>query len=65
LEYFLSSETDFPTKVEEYLAMRRLEPPLPPHGRILKGRRENIHDFDDLGKASNISLKTIFWELIP
>jgi len=59
LEFRQSAGADLPTEVVEHLEKTRPTPTPPAHRRILKGRRDNIHDVIDFGRAYEISQETI------
>jgi len=64
LEFLQRAGADLPTEIVEHLEKTRPAPTPPAHCRILKGRRDNIHDVVDFGRACDISPETICWELI-
>jgi len=64
LESLQRAGADLPTEVVEHLEKTRQAPTPPAHWRILMGRRDNIHDFLDFGRACDISPETICPELI-
>ena len=53
-----------PTEVVEYLEKPSSAPTPPAHRRILKGRRDNVYNVIDFGRACDISPETICRELI-
>jgi len=64
LEFLQRAGADLPTVVVEHLEKTRPAPTPPAYRRILKGRRDNIHDAVDFRRTCNISLETICWALI-
>jgi len=64
LEFLQRAGADLPTEVVEHLEKTRPAPTPPAHRRILKGRRYNIHDVVDFGRACDISPERICPELI-
>jgi len=64
LEFLQRAGADLPTKVVEHWEKTRPVPTPPAHRRILKGRRDNIYDVVDFGRACDISPETICRELI-
>ena len=64
LEFLQRAGADLPTEVVAHLEKIRPVPTLPAHRRILKGRRDNIHDVLDFGRACDISPEMICRELI-
>jgi len=64
LEFPQRAGADLPTEVVEHLEKTRPAPTPPAHRRTLKGRRDNIHDVVDFGRACNICPETICRELI-
>jgi len=64
LEFLQRVGADLLTEVVEHLEKTRPAPTPPAHGRILKGRRDNIHDVVDFGRACDISPEKICQELI-
>ena len=63
LAFLQRAGADLPTEVVEHLEKTRLAPTPPAHQRILKGRRDNIHDVVDFGRAGDISPEMICWKL--
>jgi len=55
LEFLQRAGADLPTEVVEHLEKTRPAPTPPAHRRILKGRRDNIQDVVDFGRACDIS----------
>jgi len=64
LEFLQRAGGDLPTELVEHLEKTRPPPAPPAHRRILKGRRDIIHNVSDFGRACNISPETICQELI-
>jgi len=66
LEFLQRAGADLPTEVVEHLEKTCQWPaPTPPaYHMILKGRRDNIHDFVDFGRTCDISPERIGQELI-
>ena len=64
LEFLPLAGADLPTEGVEHLEKTRPAQTLPPHRWILKGRRDNIHEVVDFGRACDISPETIGRELI-
>ena len=64
LEFLQCAGADLPTEVVEHLEKTRSAPTPPAHQSIQKGRRDNIHDVVDFGRACDISPETICRELI-
>ena len=64
LEFLQPAGAELRTDVVEHLEKTRPAPTPPAHQRILKGRRDNIHDVVDFGRACNISPEMIWRELI-
>jgi len=64
LEFLQRAGADLPTKVVEHLEKTRPAPTPPAYRRILKGRRDNIHDVVHFARVCNISPKMICQELI-
>jgi len=59
LEFLQRAGAGLPTQVVEHLEKTRPAPTPPAHRRILKARRDNIHDVVDFGRPCNISPETI------
>jgi len=64
LEFLQPARADLPTEVVEHLEKTRPVPTPPAHRRILKARRDNIHDVVNLGRECDISPEMICRELI-
>ena len=64
LEFLQRAGADLPTELVEHIEKTRPAPTPPAQWRIMKGRRDNIHDFVDFGRACDISPQTICRELI-
>jgi len=64
LEFLQRAGADLPTELVEHLEKTRPAPTPPAHWRILKGRRDNIYDVVDFGRACDISPEMICRELI-
>jgi len=64
LEFIQRAGADLPTEVVEHLEKTRPAPTPAAHRWILKGRRDNIDDVVDFGRACDISPETICRELI-
>jgi len=64
LEFLQRAGADLPTEKVEHLEKTTPTPTPPAHWRILKGRRDNIHDVVDFGRACDMSPETICRELI-
>jgi len=64
LEFLQRGGADLPTEVVEHLEKTRPAATPPAHRRILNGRRDNIHDVVDYGRACHISPETMCRELI-
>jgi len=64
LEFLQRAGADLPTEVVEHLEKTRPAPTPTAHRRILKERRDNIHDVVHFGRACDISPDTICPELI-
>jgi len=52
IEFLQRARADLPTEVVEHLEKTRPAPTPPAHRRILKGRRDNIHDVVDFGNST-------------
>ena len=59
LEFLQRAGADLPTEVVEHLEKTRPALTPPAHQRILKGRRDNMHDVIDFGPVCEISPETI------